>query len=263
MEPPHPTSPPFDGGGITGEAKVSFFSGSGVTTEGKGSLLPGGGVTTGEAKGSPPLGGPLLVNFVLSVTRPPSGWTSPSAADADRLRTVMLPAALPPFRIQARLIADQQLVITMQFSSFTIEAERDPVSIKARMEGYLLSESPPGATGVARALLRSSTCHAQLLGEVSVIDEQECLALREPKPVPSRGQWAEVKAAPFEHRGRAPKPPKRERVNIPDNIPFTATGTPLDLLCCALLMCMFALKCAECLCDMCERPEHAQESARS
>lgn len=260
MEAPHPTSPPLNGGGVTGEGKVSLFSGGvGVATEGKESLLPGGGVTTtGEGKGPPPLGGPLIVNFILSVTRPPSGWTSPSAADADRLRTVLLPAALPPFRIQARLIADQQLVVTMQFSSFTTEAERDPVSIKARMEGYLLCESPPGATGVARALLRSSTCHAQLLGEVSVIDEQECLALREPKPVPSRGQWAEVKAAPFEHRGRAPKPPKRERLNIPDNIPFTSTGTPLDILCCALWLCVVAVQCVGCLC---ERPE--PESTRS
>ena len=243
-----------------------------------------------------PSGCAIIISFILSVNRPPSGWTVPNAADAERLRAVMLPAALPPFRIQARLIADQQLVIALRFSSFTMEAERDPPSIKTRVEGFLLSESP-GATGVARALLRSSICTAQLLGEVSVIDEQESLALREPtraepplqqpSPVPSAGKWAEGKAAPFEHRARAPKPPKREvpkppkreveaapfehrgrapkpqqreRANIPD---MPSTGTPLDILFCFLALCMVAANCVGCLYDLCERPEHVQEATRS
>jgi hypothetical protein len=135
------------------------------------------GEVTGEEKVSPAPA--IFVDFTLrlSISLAPSGWEC-SEGDAARLRTLLLPAELPPFQLQARLVADQQLNVLLRFS---LESERDSAPLKARVEG-LLSGSP-GATGVARALLHSSTCTAHLLSEVTASDGQGApLALREASP---------------------------------------------------------------------------------
>jgi len=233
--------------------------------------VPSVAEATGEGKVStpPPTKAPqvkptVVVGFTLSISEAPSGWEC-SEEDAARLRTLLLSKALPSFQLQARLIADQQLRlhVLMRCATFL-----DKGSMKIRLESLLAESS--GATGVARALLRSSTCTAYLLRKVTTGDENGLtMAMMEasnveplprhhhqqnqqPTTMPGRvsQSWP---APPPEHRTR---PPKRERLHLPDP-PIGTTGTVLDLICCALWLCLAVSQCVECLCTSSERLEES------